>query len=151
MRCFLVLKCYAAAWPLRASHLNWALCLLLGNLMEYIILYFLNSLVLFLTMAPLGAACFFSRVRKFTKDHNLAFGVLLIFWAALTFFALTYGLSDFSELSFTLKQLTLVGIEDYPVRVDLLGIFGVWIFILPAINLSIGCNLITNYLSDGGK
>ncbi len=25
MRCFLVLKCYAAAWSFRASHLNWAL------------------------------------------------------------------------------------------------------------------------------
>lgn len=119
--------------------------------MEFIILYFLNSLVLSLTMAPLCAACFFSNCRKFTKDHNLAFGVLLIFWAALTFFALTYGLSDFSELSFTLKQLTLDGIKDNQVRVDLLGIFGVWIFILPAINLSIGCNLITNYLSDVEK
>ncbi|WP_139683948.1 hypothetical protein [Vibrio tasmaniensis] len=119
--------------------------------MEYIIIYFLNSLVLLLTMAPLGAACIFPKCRKFTREHNLALGTLLIFWAALTFFALTYGLSDFSELSFTLKQLTLDGIQDHHVRVDLLGIFGVWIFILPAINLSIGCNLITNYLSDVEK
>ncbi|MGR3172746.1 hypothetical protein [Vibrio vulnificus] len=26
MRWFLVLMCHAAAWSLRASHLNWALC-----------------------------------------------------------------------------------------------------------------------------
>ncbi|MEZ8689230.1 hypothetical protein AB6D53_16485 [Vibrio splendidus] len=119
--------------------------------MEYVVIYLLNSLVLSLTIAPLGAACLFKKCRKFTKDHNLAFGVILIFWAALTFFTLTYGLSDFSELSFTLKQLTFDGIQDSHVRVDLLGIFGVWIFILPAVNLSIGCNLITNYFSEIGK
>jgi len=97
--------------------------------MELFMAIALTLAISFANFTPLWAVYNTAQKRPANKRNQLIWGIFLIVFSAIIFSSLNSNIELFKT---TEEAETIV------------KFLGVWVYIFPAINLSIGCNLITN-------
>ncbi len=100
--------------------------------------YFLQLTIGFVSVIPLACLIISTNNRPLSVNKQLLYGVLSIALSAFYFAFLSDGLNRFESANVKPEEATL--------KVDVVNAFGVWVFIVPAVYLGVGINLVSNFI-----